>query len=496
MIVLIWLYILALFGALIYASYQFYLAVLYRFSKDQKVDLETVSELPFVTIQLPIYNEKYVVERLLNQFTLMDYPKNKFEVQILDDSDDETVEIIDTWLKNYTGEVNFNLIRREDRQGYKAGALKEGLKSAQGDLIAIFDADFLPNPDFLKITVPYFQDEKLGVVQTRWGFINRDYSILTNLQTLALDAHFTIEQSARNRFGHFINFNGTGGVWRKECILEGGNWNPDTLTEDLDLSYRSQFKGWKFKYIQEHETPSELPVNIFALKKQQFRWNKGGAQNLRKHFLKIWSNSTMNFSDRIHGFLHLMNSSIYVFILFALVASFPIAMITRENSDLQAYFHFSWIFLAVNFLLLYVYWIGYSRTHQVKWTAFFSFLPKFFMFLFLSFGLTIHNTLSVIEGWFGIQSPFIRTPKFDIRGSEGEWETNSYVKAEVGIVEFLEFVFGMYFLVATYFDILHGDVIMTIFHAAVASGFLIIWSFSFSLWRRLNLKNKNAIATN
>ncbi|MCB0476843.1 MAG: glycosyltransferase [Crocinitomicaceae bacterium] len=497
MIVLIWIYIVALVGVFVYASYQFYLAILYRFGRKNSAvnSAQKKSFFPFVTIQLPIYNERYVVHRLLNCIAEMEYPEEKLQIQILDDSDDDTVEIIDRWLESYEGPLEFLLIRRKERSGYKAGALKEGLASAKGELIAIFDADFLPDSDFLIKTVGCFQDPKIGVVQTRWGFINREYSILTSLQTLALDAHFTLEQTARNQYHHFINFNGTGGVWRKQCILDGGNWSPETLTEDLDLSYRSQFKGWKFKYLEEIETPSELPVNIFALKKQQFRWNKGGAQNLRKHLFQILSNKRMRLSDRIHGILHLMNSSVYIFVLFALIASFPVAMITRENSELRDYFQFSWIFLGLNFLLMYVYWIGFSRTHKVNWKSFPLFLPKFFMFLFLSFGLTIHNTLAVLEGWMGIQSGFVRTPKFNIVEENEVWEENEYVKAEVGFIEILEFVFGIYFLIATYFDLVYGDVIMTIFHSAVALGFLIIWSFSIRLWWRLNQKKSKTLAS-
>lgn len=498
MIVLVFLYITALFGALSYASYQFYLAVLYRLSeKKRRNHLKTPDQLeswPYVTIQLPVYNEKYVINRLLDRIAELDYPKDRLEIQILDDSDDETCVVIDQWLEDNTSDLEIRLIRRKERNGFKAGALKEGLKTAKGEFIAIFDADFLPKPEFLKQTIPFFKDSKIGVVQTRWDYLNRDYSLITSLQTLALDAHFTIEQTARNQYHHFINFNGTGGVWRKECILEGGNWSSDTLTEDLDLSYRSQFKGWKFKYIEELECPSELPVNIFALKKQQFRWNKGGAQNFRKHFLNIVRNPKMSFSDRLHGFFHLMNSSVYIFVLFALVASFPVAMITREYPEYRTYFHFSWIFLMVNFLLMYVYWIGYSRIHKINGRHFLLFLPKFFLFLFLSFGLTIHNTFAVIEGWLGIQSAFIRTPKFNLKHDE-TWEDNTYVKAEIGLIEYLELFFGLYFLIAVYYDILYGDFIMTFFHLAVASGFFIIWSFSFNLWWRLKNRRTNAVVS-
>ncbi|KAA3620887.1 MAG: glycosyltransferase, partial [Flavobacterium sp.] len=241
-----------------------------------KFDLNNPEEIPYVTIQLPVYNEFYVMERLLNNMGEIVYPKDKLEIQVLDDSTDESFERTAQHIKKLqqTG-LDIKHVTRENRKGFKAGALKEGLKTAKGDFIAIFDADFLPKKNWLLNTIPYFKDEEIGVVQTRWGHINRDYSLLTRVQAFALDAHFTLEQVGRNSKGHFINFNGTAGVWRKECILDAGNWEGDTLTEDLDLSYRAQLKDWKFKYLEEVETPAELPVVISAARSQQFRWNKG-----------------------------------------------------------------------------------------------------------------------------------------------------------------------------------------------------------------------------
>ncbi|MEJ2163498.1 MAG: glycosyltransferase family 2 protein, partial [Robiginitalea sp.] len=248
-----------------------------------KFNLMDPREIPYVTIQLPIYNEKYVVERLLDNIACLEYPMSKLKIQVLDDSTDDSVEQTAAKIEELRKSgLDIKHIRRENREGFKAGALKEGLTIAKGDFIAIFDADFLPDSDWLKKTVPYFKDEEIGVVQTRWGHINRDYSTLTRIQAFALDAHFTLEQVGRNAKGHFINFNGTAGIWRKDCILDAGNWEGDTLTEDLDLSYRAQLKNWKFKYLEDVETPAELPVVISAARSQQFRWNKGGAENFRK----------------------------------------------------------------------------------------------------------------------------------------------------------------------------------------------------------------------
>jgi len=238
----------------------------------QTFNLSNREEIPHVTIQLPVYNELYVMERLLNNIVEIDYPKDKLEIQVLDDSTDETIETTAaqiTVLKS-KGHNIFHICRT-NREGFKAGALKEGLKIAKGEFIAIFDADFLPQKNWLKQTIPYFKDENIGVVQTRWGHLNRNYSVLTRIQAFALDAHFTLEQVGRNSKGHFINFNGTAGVWRKACIIDAGNWEGDTLTEDLDLSYRAQLKNWKFKYLEDVETPAELPVVISAARSQQFR---------------------------------------------------------------------------------------------------------------------------------------------------------------------------------------------------------------------------------
>ncbi len=274
-------YTTALIFILIYALAQ--LNLLFNYVRAQnkketpkKINWEQLDEVPYVTIQLPVYNEKYVMERLLRNIVLMDYPKERLEIQVLDDSTDETLAetaALITELQQ-TG-VDIQHVLREKRTGFKAGALKEGLNTAKGEFIAIFDADFLPKPDWLKRTVPHFTSENIGVVQTRWGHLNRDYSILTKVQAFALDAHFSLEQVGRNSQNHFINFNGTAGIWRKQCILDAGNWEGDTLTEDLDLSYRAQMKGWKFAYLEDVETPAELPVVISAARSQQFQMEQG-----------------------------------------------------------------------------------------------------------------------------------------------------------------------------------------------------------------------------
>ena len=301
-----------------------------------KFDLSDPEQTPYITIQLPVYNELYVMERLLDNIALLEYPKEKLEIQVLDDSTDESLQSTKEHIERLqkTG-LDIKHVTREDRSGFKAGALKEGLVNAKGEFIAIFDADFLPEPNWLQRTVPYFLDRNIGVVQTRWGHINRNYSLLTKVQAFALDAHFTLEQVGRNSKGHFINFNGTAGLWRKQCILDAGNWEGDTLTEDLDLSYRAQLKNWKFKYLEDVETPAELPVVISAARSQQFRWNKGGAENFQKMASKVVKSKSMSTKTKFHGILHLLNSTMFLNVLIVGLLSIPMLYIKNEYGHLK-----------------------------------------------------------------------------------------------------------------------------------------------------------------
>ena len=288
-ITIIVIYTIAITLLFFYCIMQLSLAIHYiRYKRRIKAEEETFkipeSEYPMVTVQLPVYNELYVVERLIDAVVKFDYPKDKLEIQLLDDSTDESFEIARKKVEFYQQQgINIIQVKRPVRKCYKAGALEYGMHTAKGEYLAIFDADFVPYPDFLKKTIPHFlTDEKIGVVQARWEHINKDYSILTKMQAFALDMHFTVEQQGRNAAGYFINFNGTAGIWRRTCIDDAGGWNSDTLTEDLDLSYRAQLKGWKFKYVEDVVAPAELPTDMNALKSQQFRWNKGGAETARK----------------------------------------------------------------------------------------------------------------------------------------------------------------------------------------------------------------------
>ncbi len=450
------IYTIALLLIFLYALAQLNLLFNYLSSKRvkddcPKYDLSNPDETPYITIQLPVYNEMYVMERLLENIALIDYPKDKLEIQVLDDSTDETVETTFNQIAALqTKGLDITHITRTDRSGFKAGALKEGLKIAKGDIIAIFDSDFLPKKDWLKRTVPYFKDQKIGVVQTRWGHINRNYSILTKIQAFALDAHFTLEQVGRNSKGHFINFNGTAGLWRKACIIDAGNWEGDTLTEDLDLSYRAQLKNWKFKYLEHVETPAELPVVISAARSQQFRWNKGGAENFRKMLGRVLKSKNISAKTKVHGLLHLLNSTMFLNVLIVGVLSIPMLYIKNEYAHLRPYFYVMSFFVVSTIIFFVCYWFMYKNIYGGGFKNFIRYIGMFFVFFSIAMGFSLHNSIAVLEGHLGKKSEFVRTPKFNISKYKDNWKNNKYMKKTVSVhvifegILMLYFAFGMY----------------------------------------------------
>ncbi|PQB03510.1 cellulose synthase family protein [Aureitalea marina] len=461
--IVIFIYSLALLMIFAYALAQLNLLFNYLRSKRQRedeprFDLNNPNEVPHVTIQLPVYNELYVMERLLENIARIDYPREKLEIQVLDDSTDESFQQTGHHIDELraTG-LDIKQISRENRTGYKAGALKEGLKTAKGDFIAIFDADFLPKPDWLKHTIPYFKNEKIGVVQTRWGHINREYSVLTRVQAFALDAHFTLEQVGRNSQGHFINFNGTAGVWRKACILDAGNWEGDTLTEDLDLSYRAQLNSWKFKYLEDVETPAELPVVISAARSQQFRWNKGGAENFRKMAKKVLQNEHTPSKTKIHGILHLLNSTMFLNILVVAILSIPILYIKNEYEHLKWYFYVMSFFVISTVIFFGCYWFTFKVIYGGGFKNFLKYTGMFFTFFSIAMGFSLHNSIAVIEGHLGKRSEFIRTPKFNIQSLGDSWKGNKYLKQNLSPHVVLEGLLMLYFGFGMYSAFVVGD---------------------------------------
>jgi cellulose synthase/poly-beta-1,6-N-acetylglucosamine synthase-like glycosyltransferase len=457
------IYTIAILLIFMYALAQLNLLFNYLSSKKANIECDTFDfsnpdEIPLVTIQLPVFNEMYVKERLLDNIALIEYPKDKLEIQVLDDSTDETVITTRKHIEKLqsTG-LDITHITRIDRSGFKAGALKEGLKIAKGEYIAIFDADFLPQKDWLKRTILYFKDPQIGVVQTRWGHINRNYSILTKIQAFALDAHFTLEQVGRSSKGHFINFNGTAGVWRKECIIDAGNWEGDTLTEDLDLSYRAQLKNWKFKYLEDVETPAELPVVISAARSQQFRWNKGGAENFRKMCTRVILSNNISAKTKVHGLLHLLNSTMFLNVFLVAVLSIPMLYIKNEYEHLRFYFYFMSFFVMSTVIFFVCYWFMYKEIYGSGFKKFFSYVGMFFTFFSIAMGFSLHNSIAVLEGHAGKRSEFVRTPKFNISTLKDSWKGNKYLKKKISPHVILEGILMLYFAFGLYSAFVVGD---------------------------------------
>jgi len=461
-----------------YSCIQMTLAIAYvknrKKRKLEKIPLFDSKNAPKVTIQLPMYNEMYVAERIIETAAAFDYPRDKFQIQVLDDSTDETKDIIATKVAELaaTG-LNIQHIHRIDRTGYKAGALDDAMDRVQGEFIAIFDADFVPDEDFLIRTMPYFK-EGIGVVQSRWGHLNKNYSLLTELQAFGLNGHFAIEQGGRNASGHFINFNGTAGIWRKTCIEEAGGWEHDTLTEDLDLSYRAQMRGWKFKYLEDVESPAELPITISALKSQQHRWMKGGAEC----FIKMWKSLItfpgVKFSDRVHGFAHLFNSSVFVFILILSILSLFVLHIKDSFSDLNWFIQFGAFFIASTLFLSFYYWHSWRDKKGSFLNDLFRFIGRFIQFLTVSMALSLSNAVAVIEGYLGIKSSFVRTPKFNVL-IKTEFKGNKYDKKSLSIINILEGLLMLVFGFTAVQRAVYGDLGMVPFHLMLTCGYGIIF---------------------
>lgn len=482
------IYSLALLLIFFYSLAQLNLLVNYLGNKKinreaPKFNLMDPKEIPFVTIQLPVYNEEYVMDRLLQNIAKIEYPKSKLEIQVLDDSTDESVIDTASKIKALREQgLDIQHIRRSNREGFKAGALKEGLTIAKGEYVAIFDADFLPAADWLKKTVPYFKDPEIGVVQTRWGHINRDYSILTRIQAFALDAHFTLEQVGRNSKGHFINFNGTAGIWRKECILDAGNWEGDTLTEDLDLSYRAQLKNWKFKYLEDVETPAELPVVISAARSQQFRWNKGGAENFKKTVNSVIRAKNIPFKTKFHGVMHLLNSSMFLCVFLVAILSIPMLYIKNTYGHLGWIFEVTSFFIVSTIILFVCYWFTYKSIQGSGFDNFIDYIKIFFTFFSVALGFSLHNTVAVLEGHMGKRSEFVRTPKFNINNLGDSWKGNKYLTTKLSPNMILEFGLMLYFLFGMYSAIPLNDFGLFPFH------FMLFLGFGFVFFKSLTAK--------
>ncbi|OGU75804.1 MAG: glycosyl transferase family 2 [Ignavibacteria bacterium RBG_16_34_14] len=425
-----------------------------------------ISTDSIVTIQLPLYNEMYVAERLINAVCEIDYPKEKLEIQVLDDSTDETTNIVHQVVEQKKAE-GFDIyhVRRGSRKGFKAGALKEAMKTAKGEFIAIFDADFIPHKDFLKKTLSFFTDTKIGMVQTRWEHLNGDYSMLTKAQALALDGHFVIEQSVRNKAGFFINFNGTGGVWKKECILDAGNWNDDTLTEDLDLSYRAQLNGWKFVFLKDFTSPAELPSEINALKNQQFRWTKGAVETAKKILPKVWK-SNIPLRVKLQSTFHLTNNLVFPFILLAAILNVPLIFI-KNSGSYEVYFAIMSLFVLA-FVSSFLFYLYSQKDIRTDWRKKIVLFP---LFMAGSMGFAVNNSRAVIEGLLNRKSEFVRTPKFKVMDAKDSWAGNKYLNTKIGLSVIVEVIMALYCLVGIASSIYFVEIAALPFQILFFTGF-------------------------
>ncbi len=408
-------------------------------------------EMPFVTIQLPLFNERYVVERLIDSMLYIDYPRDRFEVQVLDDSTDDTTEIarqkvIDVAAKG----LQISLIHRTDRTGFKAGALENGLASARGEFVAVFDADFLPPPNILTDTIHHFTDDGVGMVQARWGHINRGFSLLTRIQSLMLDGHFVIEHGARQRSGRFFNFNGTAGIWRMRAIRDAGGWEHDTLTEDMDLSYRAQLKGWRFIYLPEVVAPAEIPVEMASFKSQQHRWAKGSIQVCRK-MLPTILRADVPFRVKTEAFFHLTNNFAYLLMIFLALLLLPNLLVRTQHGWREVMLIDMPLFFGTTFSIGTFYVVAHKQLYGGAWKA----VAKVPLLMSLGIGLSINNAKAVIEGMVGHQTEFVRTAKHGVQDRTTSWHNLRY-HAKRGFVPVIEILFALYFVATIAVAIMNG----------------------------------------
>ena len=426
-----------------YGAHRYWLVYLYyKHKKNKTTDPAAYfDDLPRVTVQLPIFNEQYVVDRLLDAVCKLDYPREKLDIQLLDDSTDETVEVARALVERYAALGHpVSYLHRDNRKGFKAGALEEGLKTAKGEFVAIFDADFVPPLDFLLKCIHHFTNPKIGMVQTRWTHINRNYSLLTEVEAILLDGHFVLEHSGRARSGVFFNFNGTAGMWRRTAIDDAGGWQHDTLTEDTDLSYRAQLNGWKFLYLQDVECPAELPVEMTAFKTQQARWAKGLIQVSKKILPRVLISDVPR-SVKIEAWYHLTANLSYPLMIVLSVLLLPAMVIRFYQGWFQMVYIDLPLFMASTFSISSFYLVSQKELFPKTWLRTFLYLP---FLMALGIGLTITNTRAVLEALAGKQTAFARTPKYRVESKKDKVAAAKYRK-RLGWVPWLELLVGTYF---------------------------------------------------
>jgi cellulose synthase/poly-beta-1,6-N-acetylglucosamine synthase-like glycosyltransferase len=436
----------------VYGWHRYYLVYLYMKNRDrQPKQGPALDPMPVVTIQLPLYNEMYVADRLIDAVCKIDYPRELLEIQVLDDSTDETRSIAEVAARRFAAQgIDIKYIHRDDRTGYKAGALEAGLKVARGEYIAVFDADFIPGSDFLTRLMPHFGDPGVAMVQARWGHINEDYSLLTRIQAILLDGHFVLEHGGRNRGGRFFNFNGTAGIWRRVAIDDAGGWQHDTLTEDLDLSYRAQLRGWRFVFVPDVIAPAEVPVEMNAFKSQQHRWAKGSIQTCRKLLPQILR-ANVPLGVKVEAFFHLTANFNYILMCILSLLIFP-SMVIRYNMGWYEMLLIDVpLFFAATFSFCNFYLVCQREVHT-DWKARAKYVP---FLMSVGIGLSINNTRAVFEALFHRDSEFKRTPKYRIEANADEWIGKKY-RQSVAVQPLIELAFGLYFTWTAFYALANG----------------------------------------
>jgi cellulose synthase/poly-beta-1,6-N-acetylglucosamine synthase-like glycosyltransferase len=442
------LVILALYGLHRYLMVYLY----YRHRARRARPAGLPGELPQVTVQLPLYNEIYVVERLLDSVARIRYPRELLEVQVLDDSTDETQVLARAAVERHRAQgLDIHYLHREDRAGFKAGALEAGLHAARGEFLLIFDADFVAPPDILEKTLGHFSDPRVGMVQVRWGHVNRGYSLLTQVQSVLLDGHFVLEHGGRNRSGRFFNFNGTAGVWRRATIEDAGGWQHDTLTEDLDLSYRAQLRGWRFVFVQDVVSEAEIPVEMNAFKSQQHRWAKGSIQTCRKLLPRILA-SGLPWPVKAEAAYHLTANFAYPLMVLLALLMFPAMVIRYEMGLYEMLLVDVPLFLGATMSVCSFYLVSQREIFGAGWRGRAKYLPAV---LSVGIGLSVNNAEAVLEALLGVASEFTRTPKYRVEGAGDEWRHKRYRGAH-GLVPVAELLLGLYFTAMAAYAVANG----------------------------------------
>lgn len=472
-VIAMYLVILGILGA--YGFHRAHLLILYyRHRRRSPEPTAHFEDLPLVTVQLPMFNEMYVAERLLESVAQLDYPKEKLEIQVLDDSTDETVDIARKKVEELRSRgYDAVYLHRTDRTGFKAGALEAATKVAKGEYLMVFDADFVPNPDIIRKLVHYFTDPTVGMVQARWGHLNRTYSMLTHCQSMMLDGHFVIEHIARNRSGRFFNFNGTAGIWRRAAITDAGGWQHDTVTEDMDLSFRAQLRGWRFVYVPTAIAPAEVPCEMNSFKSQQFRWAKGSAQTTKK-LLGVVLRADIPFKVKMEAVFHLTNNFAYLFLVVLAVLQLPNMLIRHHMERPELLLLDVPLFFATSGSIILFYLVSHQALYGNLWDA----VKRLPMMMALGIGLSINNARAVVEGLFGNDIEFVRTPKHGVTdGKSAAWKKKAY-KAKFPFHSLVELGFGLYFAATIGIAIYTGAWMSVPFMVLFMVGFLYVGSLS------------------